>query len=365
MKRFGAMLLLVCILLSGCSTWLDGSYYSVKPHEEKQEDFSSDIVAASSYSTLCRALTGMVHSGTTSGVISVKNYNQLVLARDMQYAVEDVKANDPIGAYAVEEVEFELGTKAGQPAIAVKISYYHDRAELQKIHQLEDMNQVKQDIGEALDNCDSGVVLYVENYQGLDCIQWVEDYSSLHVDRVMETPQVAVSIYPETGTSRVLELKFVYQNSRDSLRSMKEQVKTILDVVVADAEMKDGEINKYKAALTALPRKLISKDISLTPAYSLLMHGVGDSKALARVYSALCNRLGLNCITVTGTYQGKPRNWNILQIDGAYFHLDLLRSLGTGDLRIMTDSQMSGYVWDYAAYPVCSGVPETKPADGA
>ena len=106
MKRFGAILLIVCMLLSGCSTWLDGSYYSIKPHEEKQEDSDSDIVAVSSYSALCRALAGMVHNGTTNGLISVKNYNQLVVARDMLYAIEHVKTSDPIGAYAVEEMEF-------------------------------------------------------------------------------------------------------------------------------------------------------------------------------------------------------------------------------------------------------------------
>ena len=173
MRRFGAKLLLVCMLLSGCSTWLDGSYYYIQPHEEKQEDPDSDIVAVSNYRTLCQALSAMVHNGTANGVLSVKNYNQLSLARDMQYAIEDVIENDPIGAYAVEEMDFELGTKAGHPAVAVKISYYHDRAEIRKIHHLEDMEQAKQTIGDALDSCDSGVVLYVEEFQDLDCIQWV------------------------------------------------------------------------------------------------------------------------------------------------------------------------------------------------
>ena len=357
--------MMVCMLLSGCSTWLDGSYYSIKPHEEKQEDSDSDIVAVSSYSALCRALAGMVHNGTTNGLISVKNYNQLVVARDMLYAIEHVKTSDPIGAYAVEEMEFELGTNAGQPAIAVNISYYHDRAELQKIHHLADMDQAKEAIAKALDTCDSGIVLYVETFRELDCVQWVEDYSNLHVDRVMEMPQVAVNIYPETGVPRVLELKFTYQNSRESLRAMQEQVEGILNEVVTDAKTKDTEREKYKTVFAALPEELTGTDTSITPAYSLLLHGVGDSKAIAGVYSAVCNRLELNCITVTGTYQGQPRSWNILRMDGTYFHVDLLRSLEEGRLRTMTDSEMAGYVWDYSAYPVCSGVPETSQVEGS
>lgn len=363
MKRFSAMLVIICILLSGCSTWLDGSYHSIKPHEEKQNDSGSDIVAVSSYAALYRALTNMVQYGTASGVISVKNYNQLVVARDMRYAIENMKLSDPIGAYAVEKVEFELGTNAGQPAIAVNISYYHDRTELQKIHRLENMTQAGETIGVALDSCDSGIVLYVKEFQELDLVQWVEDYGSHHADRVMETPQVAVNVYPETGASRVLELKFTYQNSRDSLRSMQEQVEEKLRRVVNEAKSNETQPEKFAALFAALPKEMVGFDTSITPAYSLLVHSVGDSKALASVFSAMCARLELNCITVTGTYQGQPRSWNILQIDGAYFHADLLRSLELGSLQTMTDSQMTGYVWDYSTYPACSGVPESAQAE--
>ena len=359
MKRLGIICLILCLLLSGCSTWLDGSYHSIIPHEEAQNNAGNDSVPVSSYAALYRTMTGMVHNGTTSGVISVKNYNQLVVARDMRNVVEQVRKNDPIAAYAVEKVDFELGTNAGQPAIAVRISYYHDRAELQKIQHLENMAAVQAAIGKALDGCDSGIVLYVESYQDLDCIQWVEDYSSFRVEQVMEMPQVAVNIYPETGKSRLLELKFTYQNSRESLRSMQEQVNGVIAAVVENARKQETELGKYRTVFAAMPKKLTSQDTSITPAYSLLVHGVGDSKALASVYSAVCAQLELNCITVTGTYQGQPRSWNILQIDGAYFHVDLLRSLEEGRLRTMIDGQMAGYVWDYSTYPVCSGAGQT------
>ena len=222
----------------------------------------------------------------------------------------------------------------------------------------------KKAIKKALDSCDSGIVLYIDEFQALDYVQWVEDYSNLSVDRVMEKPQMAVNIYPETGSARVLEMKFTYQNSRDALRSMLEQVKSLLYRIVTDAKNEETQLEMYKSVFAALPREMASTDTSITPAYSLLVHGVGDSKALANVYAAICGRLGLSCITVTGTYQGQPRNWNILQIDGAYFHVDLVRSIESGILRTMTDDQMNGYVWDYSTYPVCSGVPETAAPAG-
>ena len=42
---------------------------------------------------------------------------------------------------------------------------------------------------------------------------------------------------------------------------------------------------------------------------------------------------------------------NIIHEDDAYCHVDLLRSEELGEFRKYVDSQMSGYVWDYSAYP--------------
>ena len=92
-------------------------------------------------------------------------------------------------------------------------------------------------------------------------------------------------------------------------------------------------------------------ETSITPAYSLLRHGVGDSRAFAMVYAAMCRSAGLECSIITGTHDGEPWTWNMVQDNGRYYHVDLLRSSGEGAFREFTDGEMSGYVWDYSAYP--------------
>ena len=51
-------------------------------------------------------------------------------------------------------------------------------------------------------------------------------------------------------------------------------------------------------------------ETSITPAYSLLRYGVGDSKAYATVYTAICHSAGLACMTVSGTRAGERWYWN-------------------------------------------------------
>ena len=95
-------------------------------------------------------------------------------------------------------------------------------------------------------------------------------------------------------------------------------------------------------------------DPSITPAYSLLRYGVGDSRAFATVYAAMCRRVGLECQVVAGTKAGEPWFWNIVCDDGLHFHVDLLR----GNYRGMLDGEMGGYVWDYSGYPACDQTPD-------
>ncbi len=73
-------------------------------------------------------------------------------------------------------------------------------------------------------------------------------------------------------------------------------------------------------------------------------------------------------MTVTGTCSGEPRTWNIIRDGEQFYHLDLLRCHDLGGYRAYTDGEMTGYVWDYSAYPACTGtageaeVPETTEA---
>lgn len=361
MKSVLILCLAVCLCLTGCASIFDGHYVNVTPHEEQSDPADTQAVSASNYDQLCSALQAMTRSGSTSGLISVAQYDRTAIARDMPRAITQTRAKDPITAYAVEDIQFELGTNAGQPAISVQIRYTHDRAQIQKIRRVTDLEDAKNRIALELTKCSTGVVLYVENYETLDLVQWVEDYAALYPESVMETPETTVNVYPQSGDSRVVELKFVYQNSRDALRTMQNQVSPMFASAVLYVSGDGAPREKYSQLYSFLMERFenYSLDTSITPAYSLLIHGVGDAKAFATVYSSMCRQAGLECITVGGTRNGSAWYWNIVRDGDMYYHVDLLQCSADGAFRERTDEEMGGYVWDYSAYPAC-GV-ATKP----
>lgn len=346
-------LVALCLLLTGCSLF-DGSYLSVTPHEEQTAAGQTGVVSANNYRQLQKVVEDMVSSGSESGVISIADYDQELVEQNMTAVVRHICQTYPIGAYAVEDIQYEVGTNSGRPAIAVTISYRHSRVEIQRIRRVQTMDGVQTVIGDALDACDAGVVLQVANYQDTDFSQIVEDYAEAHPDTVMESPLVAAGIYG-SGDTRVVELTFTYQTSRESLRSMQSQVKTVFDSAALYVSGEGSDSQKLSQLYGFLIERFdYAMETSITPAYSLLRHGVGDSRAFAVVYAAMCRQAGLECQIVTGTRMGEPWTWNIVRDNDLYYHVDLIRSSNAGGFVEYLDGDMTGYVWDYSAYPACA-----------
>lgn len=350
--RLIALFLGLSVFLGGCG-WLDGSYVSVTPHQEQPGGIRTENLTVSNYEELLAVLEEIVSKATESCVINVVNFEQPDLETSMASAARHIQKVYPVGAYAVEAMEYEVGSNAGKTAIALDITYRHSRTEIRKIQKAEDIFQAQTILGEALKDYDTGLVLQLEDYEQADFSQMVSDYAMANPQNVMEVPQVTFEVYG-IGHSRVVELTFSYQTSRDALRTMQSQVQPVFDSAVLYVSGEGAESQKYSQLYAFLMERFdYVLETSITPAYSLLRHGVGDSRAFATVYGAMCRDAGLECMVVIGTRSGEPWMWNIVCENGIYYHVDLLRSNEQGWFQKCADSEMMGYVWDYSAYPAC------------
>ena len=354
-KNIILLTLVMSLLLGGCG-WVNQSYVSVEPHREQRLSLQSDAIVASDYLELLEALEEMIASGTEVAAIKVPEYPEDAIEYGMNRAVRHSMQNDPIGSYAVADIVYELGSSSGVPAVSVSISYHHNRSEIQRIRKAADTQAAERIVAEALKAYEPSIVILVDEYEIRDFTQFVQDYGSENPQTVMEIPQVSQSNYG-TGRDRILELIFTYQTSRDSLRRMQGQVQPVFDSASLYVSGDGEDFQKFSQLYGFLMERFDYKhETSITPAYSLLRHGVGDSRAFATVYAAMCRSAGLQCMTVTGTRSGEPWTWNIVLDNGCYYHVDLLRSNANGQFREYTDAQMGNYVWDYSGYPACVGV---------
>lgn len=353
MKRMVAVLITLCLLLNGCSFWMDGSYFTVTPHVEPSNQTEKPIIDVSDYEQLKAALISLVDSSAESAVLYMQNTTNDQAYADLEAAIQDICQNHPYAAYAVESMDYEFGTGSEKNAVRIRITYLQNRVEREKIRVAEDTEEIRKILVEQLEACEAGVVLLFESDEQVDFAQIVADCAVEYPQRVMQAPEVTISVYPEKGTEQIVELKFTYQTSREELRTLQNKVTPVFASAAQHVAGDWAEEEKAARLYTFLMERYeYNIQTSITPAYSLLLHGVGDSRAFAMIYAAMCRQSDIDCQVVTGTRGGTPWVWNVLYIDGVYYYLDLLRSKSNGSFGMYTQDEMIDYVWDYSTYSV-------------
>lgn len=353
-RRLAALAAAAALLLSGCG-WMDGSYVSVTPHQVGQShNTGGSASTVSSYAELRSALIGLIDAGSSKGLFTLSEYPRADAETDMERAVQYAMGVYPIGAYAVEAIDYAFGTGPGAGAISVDISYRHTLAQIEQIRTVRWISGAEEEVEDAVDECADSLVLQISGYQDVDFGEIVREYARMYPERVMEVPEVEVRTYPNRGDTRVVELRFSYRTSREQLRSMREQVQPVFSSAALYVSGQAEDRSKFSQLHAFLTERYDDYRLepSVTPAYSLLCQGMGDSSAFAQVYTAMCSRIGLEARSVCGTRNGEARWWNLIRIDGMWYHLDLL---GDRQFRPMTDAEMTGYEWDRTQYPAAEG----------
>lgn len=103
-------------------------------------------------------------------------------------------------------------------------------------------------------------------------------------------------------------------------------------------------------------------DVSFT-AYGVLIKGVGVCEGYSAAFYKLLTSAGIECKFITGV-SGEPHAWNIVKIDGKYYHVDITFDdpvINGGEIeRIshryfnLSDNVMSrDHSWDRSKYPAC------------
>jgi hypothetical protein len=98
--------------------------------------------------------------------------------------------------------------------------------------------------------------------------------------------------------------------------------------------------------------------------YGVLVEGKGVCEGYAKAMKLIMDRLEIPCLYVTGYADGEGHAWNMVALEGAYYHMDLtwndpVMPDGGDVLRHdyfnITDREISiSHSWDRNAYPACT-----------
>ncbi len=350
------LLVLLALSLSGCARIVAREYRTVTPHTGQHETVEDeDVPVAQNYLSLKNAILSFVENGVERGVIRTQDYAGDV-EEDLANAAYEVAKLDPLGAYAVDYMTHDCAQIVSYYEIHINITFRRTVEQIASIRRVASNNTLPEILGQALAACEPGLTLRLGYYDGQDFEAMVRDYYDHNPAKAMELPALTVSLYPESGNVRIVELSFSYSEEPARLLEMQDAVATSVRTAGEYVRYRNTEEGKLQLLYTYLQERFnYAPGTTAAPVYAFLCEGVANDEGCARSLQLICDQLGLECHTVRGNRSGQPYVWNILRVDGRYEHADLLRALleEASPLPLYADEELSDYYWDTEAFPEC------------
>jgi len=229
-KRLFAALLLLALLLPGCSAMLERSYVTEAPHTE-QSAADADVLRAEDYDSLVSALAQLVQSGAERGVIRLYNYTGDV-GEDVSNACLSVTQDDPLGAYSVSYISHEWSRIVSYYEVSVHITYRRTVEQVANIVSITGTDGIREELAAALERGDTECVLRVSRFTGsrddvlalaaevFSDLYGAPDASAAPVESpapadnpgagIPGAPSAEVNLYPDEGEDRIVEFLLTY-----------------------------------------------------------------------------------------------------------------------------------------------------------
>lgn len=365
MKRVISVLLLCALLCgvgTGCGSLFDRSFSSVTPHQEQAaSDEDAAVLRAENYADLVSCVQHFVSMGQTTGTVHVYKYSGDIEA-DLEAAAAEVLTEDPLGAYALKDIEFRYSRIVSYYECTFDFTYRRTREDMASIVSAYGTASIRDLLQQAMSNFNYTLTIRTASYYA--------DQSSLHTlareayysspATALGYPGIAISVYPETGNTRIVEISFTYEYlNRETMLQWAQEVTAAAAQMAGQDSAADRNVAWQLCSRLADNTEFDPEGSSSV--YSALCQGQADSEGIALAYLLLCQRSGISCQLVQGTLEGVPHWWNLITLGDVSWQLDVTRENGAEGF-LHTDGEMEalGYNWSREDYPACAGITDAE-----
>lgn len=348
-------MLLGLSLLSSCSAMLSRSYSSVTPHNATPTALDdANTLRVDSYQELVNALIYLIDKGSETGIIRFDNATETEAKSMLSDACLEVVKEDPLGAYAVEFIKYSLTPIVANYEADVQITYRRTREQMAAVVDATGTSAIRSELQETLSTFSPEVAMRISYFEGdSTSIQTlVRQAYFANPDCALGLPDAVVSMYPETGQRRIVEVQLTYPYSYQTLEEQRTALQKKSVQLVSQIEEKNTDAQISAIVETILSTCQTSTQDAST-AYSVLFDGAGNDQGLSLTFSLLCKQAGLDCYVVDGLKKDTPHVWNIVETSQGYRHIDLTAEKPTL-LFLDTDAEEAGYQWEKELSPSCT-----------
>lgn len=351
--RFAALCCaaLLALTASGCSALLNREYASSSVHVEYPVSEDASVLQAENYPELVNAFLYLIGEHQDTGVIRLSNYTDDV-STDVEAARREVCTEDPLGAYAVEDLQTVTTRVVSYYEVTVTIQYARSAEEVAAIVPVTGSTAIKQTLSAAMESFSEQCAVRVSYFTG-DTAAMEQLARQTYLDTplaALAEPDIQVTLYPNQGTSRIVEFSLTWPEDTEALDMRRSELEshalTLLERLGEEADTLTVE------QLCAALRETASYvPTGGTTAYDALVRGRANDQGFALALRLLCQLADLEATVAEGTLLDAPHFWLIVYTQEGYRHLD---PTAEEPLYATDDAfHAAGYAWEESRYPDC------------
>ncbi len=366
-KRIPALLLTLTLTLSGCSAMLERGHETITTHVDYAVTEDESILRAETYQGLVNAMLYFVSGHRTAGTIRLYNYTGDVEA-DLANARDEVMYEDPLGAFSVRFLNYDTTRILTYYEVELHVTYSRTLPEVNGLREVTGLAGVRQELSRLIEEQRESALFLASYFSGdqalVEGLVRLAGYSSPALYRHHDIRQVSVSLYPETGTRRVIEVKLGWNQSAEAVAEEEKGYAQLLETAASallEANPPAGEgytVDELAAIVRSAsgPRSRDGTDLAL----DVLSGEPASDLGLTMAMEYLCRQCGVEAEPV----QGQSGLWLIVSTPEGYRHL-LPQGLWPleeseddppePEQLLYTDQELSelGYSWPETLHPAC------------
>ena len=352
MKRVILTLFLI-FLFSGCSLFGNRTYIAVESHDEGYEvAIDSNAITVNSYLGLKNAIMGFVREGVENGVIQAESYPGEI-TEDLDDAVYEVWRGDPLGAYAVDYMTYDCSKIINRYEIHIHTTFRRSLNEIESIVFASDPEDIYQQIALAMDQYQPALTLRIGDYNENDVQNIAELVYREHPELALEMPTISTGTYPDSGSQRIVEIKFTYKLSTEELMDQRRQMLDAAELLIS---LYGNNADPYECAEHYYQR--LSRQALLEPdnyeslaltstAYNALVLQQGNSYDYAYAFKLLLNKSEIDCAIIDVGFMGQSHGLCLVTIEEESFYVDPSRPLMEPDTDLFSMTQEDMAIYGY------------------
>jgi len=372
MFRTVAVIFLSVLMLTGCVNFLEDEKVDIRRHLfTPYERPPVDQITVADYDELLIVVIRAIMAYETGIHLLYYHRDIVEINEDLRFLRNEILYEHPVGAYIVANINANATRIVTHYEIDIEIEYKRTKEQLDSIIVVSTEQSVRTNLLRFMSEYSEVIVFRSRLQLNEEVItELVRDtyYQNPHL--IVMLPMVTVETFPEEGLDRIYEIQF---GNTENPRMLQQYGSVLTMSIQLNAERAIGSTDS-ETLITLVNNLIESTSYDEAAARTIHAHGVQNFAAtawgalirgnavgegFAMAFKALADELGFDCRVILGHLDGMVHAWNIVALNGDFYHIDVsmcvVNGIESAFLKSDTDFEEMMYAWDRENTVRCEG----------